>query len=453
MGYKSAHIVLIIWIVSVIPFTFLGYGSDGDAWHVARTAINIYHTRTYLISRTTGFPLFELSVTPLVNAGQWYLSNLLPLVFGIMVFISLIRLVKLKEIRHPIITLITFMFLPVIIKNATSTMDYIPALSFLLWAYVFLIEQNWLKAALFIGIACGFRPTSGLFVIPAMLFFYFEKRNPVQTLLFLLVSFICGIIAYSPVLFKYGMPSPFGSIKLDQEITMLIMGYNALRLFGIFQTILIISVVSVIIFQIISTKKINSFFLFHISNIFIWIFLFLFLPDEPEYLIPIIPSIIFILDRYLSKKSFIIVAMILLSYHILQVDALGGQSGNRYVDINISPGFTIRDVQDRIFKLSIRNAANNYDAASKTLLMYGYPVIPAANDHWTLTDGLHCQINGNLCVSQRILDNEKIEQLYLEGFRLVVWKGEMWEYFRLGVPIPNYIEVIDDLSIFFGTPI
>ncbi|MCZ7552245.1 MAG: hypothetical protein M5U05_06610 [Anaerolineales bacterium] len=91
MERKTAYIVLLSWIISVMPLTWLGYGSDGDAWSVAKAAKTIYLTRQYVRSRSTGFPLFEVTVTPLVNIGQWYLSNLLPLLFGIMIFMALIR--------------------------------------------------------------------------------------------------------------------------------------------------------------------------------------------------------------------------------------------------------------------------------------------------------------------------------------------------------------------------
>ncbi|MCC7130573.1 MAG: hypothetical protein IT297_09275 [Anaerolineae bacterium] len=453
MERKTAYIVLLSWIISVMPLTWLGYGSDGDAWSVAKAAKTIYLTRQYVRSRSTGFPLFEVTVTPLVNIGQWYLSNLLPLLFGIMIFMALIRLSEKGVFRHPKITLFSFMFLPVMVKNATSTMDYLPALALLIWAYVCLIEHRWVVAGLLIGIACGFRPTSALFVIPATIYTYIETKKSFQVFQILLISFISGVIAYSPALFKYGISIPYGSIKLDQQTMILITGYNFLRLFGIVQSLVLMVCFAVIIQQIIINKNFTSFFLFHITNILVWAVLFLFLPDEPEYLLPMIPSVIFILDRYLSRKIFLYVSLILLSYHIIQVDALGGRSGDRYIKVAFKNGFTVRDIQDRVLKLSIREAANKYVTSTKTVLMYGKHEISAANDLWTVRNGMDCQRDGNLCVSGRIRDEQKLETLHLEGFRLVVWRGEMWEYSRTGTSLPSYVEVIDSLSSFFGVPI
>ena len=456
MKRKTAYRILGFWIVSIIPLTWLGYGSDRDAWRVAKAAKAIYLTGEYFKSRTTGFPLFELSVTPLVNIGQWYLSNLLPLLFGALIFMALIRLGEKGEFRHPQLSFFSLMFLPVIVKNATSTMDYVPALALLIWAYVLLIERKYTLAGLLIGIACGFRPTSGLFVIPAIIITYLETKKPIQAFFLLLISFICGVIAYFPALLKYGMPNPYayGSIKqLDHQIRILITGYKALKLFGIVQSLAVGVCFATIIRQTKCNKQFTSFFIFHISNILVWILFFLFFPDEPEYLLPMIPSVIFLSDRYLSQRIFFFISILLLSYHIVQVDALGGKPGKRYIEVALKSGFTVRDIQDRIFKLSIREAANKYVSPIKTLLMYGNPEIPAANDLWVVRNGMNCQRDGNLCVAGQILDEQKLEALHSEGFRLVVWRGEMWQYSRLGTSLPNYVEVIDNLSSFFGTPI
>ncbi len=450
---KSPYFLIIFWLAVTVPLTLLGYGSDGDAWLVARTARNIYSAGEYFKSRTTGFPLFELAVTPLINIGHWYLSNLLPLLFGLMIFPALIRLGKKGKIFHTNIFLFSFMFLPVIIKNSTSTMDYIPALSLLIWAYTFLIEGKWKLTGFLIGVACGFRPTSGLFILPVLIYVFKENENKIQLIKLFLISVLVGTLAYSPALIKYGIPNPFGSIKLDQQIIFLITGYNFLKLFGIIQSVVLVVMAFLFGIKTIKSKNYNSFNLFHISNIAIWLILFFLLPDEPEYLLPLVPSIIFLLDRYLSKKNFIFISLLLFSYHFIQVEALGGHSGDRYIDIGIKNGYIIKDIQARIFDLSLRKAADNYKNPSKTLLMYGATVISADNNLWIKKNDIYCQQSGNFCVSGRIRDVKKLDNLFSEGYRIVVWKGEMWEYIRTGFTIPNYVEVIDNLSSFFGVKI
>src|SRR5262245_48751888 len=131
--YRPAF--LIGWLLITFPFTFLGYGSDGDAWLVARAAEQIWQSRHYVASRTTGFPLFEIALAPLVHLGGWRLSNLFPLLAGLGFVQALFYLSDRKQFAQPLLTIITLAFLPVVVKNASSTMDYLPALAILLWSY------------------------------------------------------------------------------------------------------------------------------------------------------------------------------------------------------------------------------------------------------------------------------------------------------------------------------
>ncbi len=321
MKRKTAYFFLFSWIVINYPLTFLGYGSDMDAWRVAETAKKIWHFKHYFASRSVGFPLFELAVSPLVNIGKWYLSNLLPFIFNIIVFFALLHLAEKEKLRYPKLTLFTFMFLPVVIKNATSTMDYMPALALILWAYVLMLEHKWWLMGLFIGLSCGFRPTCAVFIIPTLIFTYIETKSFFQVFKVMIISFICGVIAYSPYLLTYGIGIPSPVLKYDHFFRILLGGYKALVLFGIVQTLALVYVLVGIVRKFVANKSSTHFFLFHFSNIIVWIILYALMPHEPEYLLPIVPSIILILDKYLSKKLFIFVIIILFSYHVVRVDS------------------------------------------------------------------------------------------------------------------------------------
>ena len=304
---KTFSIIVFLWFVSTLAFTCLGYGSDNDAWLVAENARIIARIGEYTRSRTVGFPLFELAVTPLVNRGQWYLSNMLPLSFGFLIFAALYRLLNINEFRYPFVTIVTLMYLPIIIKNASSTMDYIPSLALLMWAYVFLRESKWIPAGLMIGVATGFRPTSILFAIPAVVYSFTETKRIRQASNLLLVSVLSGAFTFSPVLLKYGFNVSPLSTHLKGKMLLFITGYHALRLFGIPQTIVIGVALIAITYRVMHQEKMNPYFLFHFSNLFIWSLLFLRFPYEPEYMLPLVPSVIFLLDRYLSKNGTILI--------------------------------------------------------------------------------------------------------------------------------------------------
>src|SRR5262245_49932994 len=233
MNHRYRPALLIGWLLITCPFTFLGYGSDGDAWLVARAAAQIWQSRQYVASRTTGFPLFESTLAPLVHLGGWRLSNLLPLMAGVGFIQALFYLSDRKQFVHQLPTIISLAFLPVVVKNAASTMDYLPALAILMWSYCLLIDGPPLLCAVLVGAACGFRPSSGLFVLPCLLYTLRTTGNARLALKMLPTAAAVGTMAFSPSLFTYGLHDPHGLIQFDLRTKLLIGGYNSLALFGI----------------------------------------------------------------------------------------------------------------------------------------------------------------------------------------------------------------------------
>ena len=121
---KLFAILLIAVIASRLPFLQLGYGSDADAWRVAHTASQLWHTGKYEPSRLPGYPLHELLVTPLVASGGALASNAGTLLGCLLLLLVWKQLTEL-ETTHPSILIISLAFAPFVWKSSTTTMDYI----------------------------------------------------------------------------------------------------------------------------------------------------------------------------------------------------------------------------------------------------------------------------------------------------------------------------------------
>ena len=93
--------VVVAWLLVTLPLVNLGYGSDVDAWIVANNGEQIWESHTYTKSRSMGFPLFELAITPLVHLGGWAASNLASVVAGLTFVGAVWALVRLQHLRHP----------------------------------------------------------------------------------------------------------------------------------------------------------------------------------------------------------------------------------------------------------------------------------------------------------------------------------------------------------------
>lgn len=422
--------ILGLWIAAVAPLTTLGFGSDTDAWLVADVTDHIVAQGRHLRSRTTGFPLFELAVTPLVQRGNWQLSNLLALGGGVVLLLTVAALGRAGHYRHPAIVLVTLMFLPAVVKNASATMDYVPALALLMLAYHSLLRDRWTTTAILIGVATGFRPSSLIFSLPSALYVWRQTGHPLTAARMLGLAALVGVAAFSPSL-AHG---PFGIVP---TMPWMKGAYNALRLFGLGQTVVLAGAAWASRKHLVSVARqagADSLVFFHLVVVATWLALFVPLPDEPEYLLPLVPSVLWLLDRSLSRTALLAVCAVILSYHVFSLEAMGTRGGTTRMQLVVGPGFTIRDIQDRRFKLSIRDAATAWRGQTPTLLMEQALAVTTRNPAWVLDPEVdeYRQRDGRMHVALRYYRAEMLERIIDNGVRIVVLKDREWEFHQPG---------------------
>lgn len=422
--------IAVAWLLVSAPLTTLGFGSDTDAWLVADVTDYIVAQGRYLRSRTTGFPLFEIAVTPLVQLGNWQLSNLLALASGLVLLATLVSLGRAGHYRHPVLVLGTFMFLPVVVKNASVTMDYIPALALLMLAYRALVTGRWTLASVFIGVAAGVRPSSICFAVPAAV--YACRRSGDIGVAFRLAGVAAGtgLVAFSPSL-------AHGAFGIVPTMPWMKGIYNGVRLVGLAQAVVLAWVAwhaRDSIFDVARRWRADALVLFHLLVIVLWLALFVPLPDEPEYLLPAVPSVLWLLDRALSRRRLVTVAAVLLSYHVVSVEVSGTRGGTKAMQVAIRQGFTLADIEDRRFKLALREAATHWNGETPTLLMEQALAITARNPSWVLDPVVneYRQRDGNLYVSLRYYRDDLVRHLSSRGVRIVALREREWEFHQPG---------------------
>jgi len=455
MHERFFRFIALFWLALTLPLLFFGYGSDLDAWRVARSAEEIWRSGCYVSSRSTGFPLHELFMAPLVHFGGWFLSNLFSLLSGLGLLWLLWRYAHEAPLRHPRMYLIAFAFLPVLMKNATSTMDYIPALALMMAAFLVLRRGRQLSAAILLGLACGFRPASLLFLLPLSWYHWRQRRNALSVLQMALVTAGTALVCFIPFLQSYGrlfVPRSFIHHDwLTRAGSFILHSFSLLGFVPTIALLIFFALHTPARFRIRSSAGMES--RFHLINILLWIALFVVLPEEPEYLLPLLPSLWFFVDRVASRGEFLLLTAVMLSYHVIQLDLRGGEPVRRELHPALKFGMTIRDLQDRRFKLATRSAASECRPQKPTVLMLGAEWIPVANPDWHFDDQwqMYRQNKADLWVSPRLIDESRLRTLKSAGMALMVWRGQMREYRRPGTAyVFDYVKVIDNLDDFFG---
>ncbi len=304
--------VLFLWLLVAEPFALFGYGDHGDAWGVAQCATTLYTTGHYVPSRGMGYPLFEFAVAPLVVLGGAFWSNQASIVAGAAIVLALCRLANLGQLRNPKIIIPAIAFLPVVINSASSTMDLIPAMAFLWWAYVAYCQRSYYLAATLIGLACGCRATSGLLLVPLVIGAYLEKEPLPKLFRVCALCVAVAVVAYSPALVTYGTSRITASLMNPWIIPnaeplpsipayILVAAYYAVCLLGILPTIVLLGILAWSVIQkdcriALSGAWPKSQVAFHGSVFLVWGLCYMLMPAKTEYLFPLLISITFLVQ-------------------------------------------------------------------------------------------------------------------------------------------------------------
>jgi hypothetical protein len=199
-------IIVILILLSRVPFIFHGYGSEEDAWAMPLVTERIATTGVYEVSRLPGHPFQELTYTMMWNAGP-VAYNILTILISTLGLGSFMLALFRLSVKQWDWAGIGFAFTPIVYINCTNDMDYMWATGFLMIAFFQLVNKNPFLAGLFIAMAIGCRITSGAMLIPFLLFLWHttegSNRNKFLIKLISATAFFTFLI-FIPVIMNYG---------------------------------------------------------------------------------------------------------------------------------------------------------------------------------------------------------------------------------------------------------
>ncbi|MEP7262923.1 MAG: hypothetical protein ABI772_00420 [Bacteroidota bacterium] len=304
---------ILIFIVR-LPFIFLGYGSEEDAWGLPLTAERIASTGVYEVSRLPGHPLQEVIYAFVFRFGFIYM-NLLTMAIsaaGIFFFMQILRFFK---VHYPVWPAIALAFTPVVFINSTNVMDYIWAMSGIITSFYFLCRKEYLLAGLFLGLAIGCRITSGAVLLPFVIYVFITERDAVfkKIITCSLVTMITGLLCFLPVIKEYGLTffTYYEHFPLPPVFKNIYKG--TIGVFGLVGCISL-GVYLIVIFR----KLMHSFKSFDacnkglvimcISAAVLYIIAFINLPLKSAFMIPAIPFIFLLMAKFLTERQSVILA-------------------------------------------------------------------------------------------------------------------------------------------------
>lgn len=334
-----------------LPFLFAGYGSDTDAYRVALSALYLWSSGEYLPSRLPGYPLHDLATALLIWGGP-VLTNLFTAIVAFIGVILFDRIVLALHVPGRPWLLVAMGFTPWLLVNSTTTIDYHWALTAMLASYLAVIRNRPTLAGVLLGIAGGFRITAIAFALPLLLLLVTHSRldrsdGPPHRHARSLLREICSlcaattivlVAAYAPVLWTYGLRFwSYAPSSASPDVIIQMVGQRALGVIGALVTIAVVALSWRRLLTLPHLIRSDPHVLMWILTVLIYALIFLRLPVDAGYLIPIYPFAFLLIARVLARWALATIVIAVLLSGVVDLTIQGIH--------NFSPAIAAREVR------------------------------------------------------------------------------------------------------------
>jgi hypothetical protein len=368
--------LVLVYVLSRLPFIPLGYGADSDAWQVARVAASFRGTGVYSASRLPGYPLFEILNSVLVTFGGWYASNTATVLASLILLLAFVKIVVRLEARYPRWLIFLFAFFPLFWINSANTMDYLWALLFVMLSWLFLLNGRVGLGALFLGLSMGFRLTSCLFIIPYSGYLFLTgRKNHIVPLV--AIATVVGVASFSPSLTAHGLGTFTFLMSPYHEPSHI--PYYAMYSLGIVSTLLLLYWVSRQwrpLWQ--GWRSKDPIVITCIVAVALVAVVFCIAPLDKSYLIPLFPFLFILLDKYAVPKLLAAFTITAVLYGFVMIEVKDTESLDEIrVRPHIDYGLVVKDFFERKEQLELREKlvpflVEEYGRERKVLFVTGW---------------------------------------------------------------------------------
>ena len=348
------------YLVGRYPFLSLGYGVDSDAWRIARSGADwLSGGGCYSPSRPPGYPAMELAAG--IFRSAFSLNAFVALLgFGAVVaFYLLGRRLGIEKIR---LATAAFAFAPLFWVFSSTSMDYVPALCFVLFA--FLLAGKPIISGIVFGLAMTFRPAS-IVLLPALIYYNYQNGGRRAAIWSLSAALSFALLCFASLYSIYKIPfrAPF-SVGMPIRRRLLFAGYRAYGAFGAGGWF---AVAAGTILSIIHRDKSRNVLMLAALVVFPFLAMWAIFPHESGYWIAAVPFLIMTAFAGAGRSAYLIAILLILPVDISP--RAKTPDGYRFAP-HIVSGMVLDDFQTRHEIMRLRK---------------GLPAYPAEDGSFTIT--------------------------------------------------------------------
>lgn len=362
-------VLLAVAAVLYIPFAFLGYGSDSDSYSVVRIGQYFVETLDYLPSRLPGYFVHEVFVYFLNLVGGSLLSNLGTISMTLIMLFSFNRICRLMNVRQANLLTVILMIHPFVWVNATSTIDYLWALGFAFFGFERLMNKKYTTATILLALAIGSR-LSTVMIIGLFLFFLWTQFKTERRAIFLtgLAAIIVGFVFYIPPLdflewdiSRWLVLSTGDPVLWTPALRIGRFLYKNLMFWGVLAVLWLVFLFAISLWRrfLPKIKSWDGLTWLCLIVILCSEILFLRVPIEMEYLLPLLPFVLILLGKLFSQQPVYLLVLLILVFsanfvwlnpaHSLTPNQTSGVAYGLWIE----KGYFLQDIANRLANLTL----------------------------------------------------------------------------------------------------
>jgi hypothetical protein len=324
---KKTLLIILFAFTLYFPLTFLGYGTDCDSESVMKTAKRIAENDRYIPSRLPGYFVHEFSTAILFKLGGSFLSNVGTMFMSLLTIYFFIQICQYHDIPHKYLLALFLILHPLYWVNSTCTIDYMWALALLFAGYMFLKKKNYVLAGILTGLSVGTRLSSVVFVV-ALLTSYVLAREPDKdkVIFSVIISVMVGAVLYLPSFVYVGGNLKFLTYDMGQmnwfgRVARFV--YKNIYFLGLQTFVALLFTVPFIVRGFKQNyKDYKNILIFSLLIIAGFEAMYLKLPLEMTYLLPMLPFVLILLGICLKNniKAIIFLLVVQFSYNFININ-------------------------------------------------------------------------------------------------------------------------------------
>ena len=336
---KAAFLFFCIFSAALIVFP-KGYGLDGDGWREILSGYKLFSEHIYEPSRFPGYPIPEFlsSLLWFTKIGSVFpgIFNFISVIFSVLAiyfYASILEFFRKGDDNRIFLAVLAFGLNTLFFINSIVLMDYTWSLAFVLGAFYYILKGRNNISAILLAAAAGCRITAGIMIIPFIFYFIQLYKNQNVSKLIVRYTLIFSLLLsaiYAPLIIHYGLKF-LTYYESGYPTLSFVLGRATIRVWGIIGSIAVLSGFIIIILNIVLRRRdknftgVNTPILWTIVlSIVLIVLLYIKLPSEAGYLLPVVPFILILFYLILSKTFFqIICYSIILSSFFLNIDQFG----------------------------------------------------------------------------------------------------------------------------------